>query len=288
MRLVTYDRGGARRLGAWVEGDVVVDLPDAVGHPAFPTTMEALVARSGGTTLDAAREALSEPDWSQGSIVSSPRLLVPILPSPLRDILAIGEFAGGLEAAAGPVSPADAQGSVRSGPRFLGPGEELPWPSRAEELDYELEMACILGSYGRDLSPEDAGTVIFGYTLVNDWATVEPEDGRAFGGLYVGASFGPCVVTADEFDPSQARLVARVDGEVWSEGTMAAARWTFSDLISQASREQDVYPGDIFGSGTYPGGRGRDVGRHLYPGAVVEVESEGIGVLRNRVGPLAA
>ena len=92
----------------------------------------------------------------------------------------------------------------------------------------------------------------------------------------------------DEFDPSTARLVARVDGEVWSEGSLSTAQWTFPDLVAYASRQQDVYPGDIFGSGTYPGGRGRDIGRHLYPGAVVEVESAGIGVLRNVIGPLAA
>src|SRR6266508_6688215 len=63
MRLVTYDRGGARRLGAWV-GGIVVDLPDAVGHPAFPTTMEALIALHGGTTLDAALESTDSPPRS--------------------------------------------------------------------------------------------------------------------------------------------------------------------------------------------------------------------------------
>ena len=234
MRLVTYDRGGARRLGAWVEGDSLVDLPDAVGHPAFPSTMEALVARAGGSTLDAAREALSEPDWWEDCVVQSPRLLVPILPSPFRDILALGEVGQGPGTE---VAARSSHDDVAWRPTFLGPGDELPWPSRPAELDYELEIACILGRPGRDLSEEDARRAIFGYTLVNDWAAVDPDGSGD--GPYVGASFGPCVVTADEFDPSTARLVARVDGEVWSEGSLSSARWTFPDLVAsfpEASR----------------------------------------------------
>src|SRR5439155_23921865 len=78
MKLVTYDRGGARRLGAWVAG-AVVDLPDAVGHPAFPTTLEVLVARNGGTTQAAAREALSRADDVQEFAVPRARLLAPLV-----------------------------------------------------------------------------------------------------------------------------------------------------------------------------------------------------------------
>ncbi len=260
MRLVTYDRAGARRLGAWVEDDILVDLPEAVGHPAFPTTMESLVARSGGSILDAARDALDQPEWWGDSVVVDPRLLVPILPT--------------------------TAGGSGSGPPFLGPGEELAWPTRPAELDFELEIACILGRSGRDLSTEEAGSAIFGYTVVNDWAAVDPEDGSD--GLWVGASFGPCVVTADDFDPSSARLTARVDGEIWSEGSLAAARSTFPELVAHTSHQRELQPGDIVGSGTYPGGRGRDVGRRLHPGALVEVEVTGIGILRTRISPLAA
>src|SRR2546430_13232188 len=98
MKFVTYNRGGARRLGAWVAG-VVIDLPDAVGHPAFPTTLEALVARNGGTTLDAARAALSDEENVRGFAVPRARLLVPLIPSSLRQFQA---FSGrGQRAASG-------------------------------------------------------------------------------------------------------------------------------------------------------------------------------------------
>src|SRR2546427_4282641 len=84
MRLVTYDRGGARRLGAWV-GRAVVDLPDAVGHPAFPTTMETLVGRCGGTPLDAARDALTHPPYVRDCRVPGAPLLAPVIPISLLE-----------------------------------------------------------------------------------------------------------------------------------------------------------------------------------------------------------
>ena len=131
MRLVTYDRGGVRRLGALVAG-TVVDLPDAVGHPSFPATMEALVAYHGGTTLHAAAFALARPEAVETCAVPEPRLLVPIIPTSLR------EFTG---------TPA-----TNGNRRVLGPDEEIAWPTAARYLGCELEVACIVGRHGRKLS----------------------------------------------------------------------------------------------------------------------------------------
>ena len=106
MRLVTYDRGGQRRLGAILEGEVV-DLPDAVGHPAYPTTLEGLVSSSRGTVMDAARTALDRDDvfdWR----VKRPRVLTPLFPASL-------------------LSP----GSLDVERRVIGPEQEVPWPDRA-------------------------------------------------------------------------------------------------------------------------------------------------------------
>jgi 2-keto-4-pentenoate hydratase/2-oxohepta-3-ene-1,7-dioic acid hydratase in catechol pathway len=259
MRLVTYDRGGARRLGAWV-GRSVVDLPEAVGHPAFPTTMEALIALHGGTTLDAAREALSHQVNVKEFRVPGARLLTPVVPISLLEHRWI-----------------------------LGPEDRLPWPPEAHEVDYQVEVACIVGQFCRDISIERASEVIFGYTLMNDWAARTRPTGTSGRGRRptidrFATSLGPCIVTADEFDPGRGRLVARVDGEVWSEGDLASARGTFPQLLAQFSAQQDMYPGDVLGSGTFPGGSGVDVGLSLSPGAVVELETDGIGRLRNRVG----
>jgi 2-keto-4-pentenoate hydratase/2-oxohepta-3-ene-1,7-dioic acid hydratase in catechol pathway len=260
MRLVTYDRGGARRLGAWVEG-TVVDLPDAVGHPAFPTTMEALVARNGGTTLDAARDALAHPEYVQEFSVPSARLLAPFVPP-----------------------------AFRGQRRVLGPEEAVPWPSDDGSLDYRVEVACVIGQPGHDLSEEEAAALIFGYTLMNDWASGGAEgegegkpDPVGSGGFGYAISLGPIVVTSEEYEGT-GRILARVDGEIWSEGDLGSATVTFPELVARESRGRILFPGDVVGSGIFPGGSGQDLGRIVHPGAVIELEAEGIGILRNRVG----
>src|SRR5262245_5497533 len=106
MRLVTYDRGGHRRLGAILEGEVV-DLPGAVGHPAFPTTLEGLVSSSRGTVMDAARAALLRDDvWD--SRVKRARILTPLFPSSLR-----------------------VPGANDLERRIAGPEDEIEWPEGA-------------------------------------------------------------------------------------------------------------------------------------------------------------
>jgi 2-keto-4-pentenoate hydratase/2-oxohepta-3-ene-1,7-dioic acid hydratase in catechol pathway len=290
MKLVTYDRAGARRLGAWVAGGVI-DLPDAVGHPAFPTTLEALVAHSGGTTLDAARESLSDEDNVRACRVPRARLLVPLLPSSLRGFQAFAgrvhrTTAGGGRVDAWTTTPVYYKGNHRS---VLGPDEDLVRPPFTHELDYELSVACVIGRAGRDLTPADALDAIFGYTLMNDWTAREVERDELATGMGpaksrdFATSLGPCVVTADEVDPSSLHMTARVDGQVWSEGNLRDASWTFPEMIAHVSAGEDVLPGDVYGSGTFGGGCSADLGRRIEPGLVVELEADGIGVLRTWV-----
>jgi len=144
MRFVTYDRGGQRRLGAIFEGEVV-DLPDAVGHPAFPTTLEGLVSSSRGTVMDAARTALDRDDvfdWR----VKRPRVLTPLFPASL-------------------LSP----GSLDVERRVIGPEQEVPWPDGAAWLEYEPKVAAVLGLETSASEPFDPARHLFGFTLVNDW-----------------------------------------------------------------------------------------------------------------------
>ena len=129
MRLVTYDRGGQRRLGAILEGEVV-DLPDAVGHPAFPTTLEGFVTSSRGTVMDAAVAAL-ERDDAHACDVSRPRILTPLFPRSL-------------------ISP----GSMEIPRMTVGPEHEVPWPSGAAWLEYEPKVAAVLGREARRIVVE--------------------------------------------------------------------------------------------------------------------------------------
>jgi 2-keto-4-pentenoate hydratase/2-oxohepta-3-ene-1,7-dioic acid hydratase in catechol pathway len=291
VKLVTYERDAARRLGALIE-ETVVDLPGLIGEPSFPSSMEALV-EAGPEAMSMARSAV-DGDLA-GHAVDGPRLLVPLLPGSLRDFLAFEDHVRrGSERRREPVPeawyemPMYYKGNHRS---VYGPDQEIPWPPYTEELDFELEVACVLGSRGRDLSEESAAGVIFGYTLMNDWSARDiqrlemavrlgPAKAKDF-----ATSLGPCIVTADELDPASVHLSVRVDGETWAEGRLGDMHWRFPQMIAHVSRGEDVWPGDVYGSGTFGGGCGLDHGRFLWPGAVVELEATGIGVLRNRVGP---
>ena len=138
MRLVTYDRRGHRRLGAILDGRVV-DLPDAVGHPAFPATLEAFVHRSRGTVLDAARAALQREDVLD-HVVDRPRILPPLFP---RSLLL----------PSGPTADDDLPADVER--RIAGPDDEVAWPAGAAWLEYEPKVAAVLGLETSDVAADD-------------------------------------------------------------------------------------------------------------------------------------
>ncbi len=237
----------------------MVDLPDLVGHPAFPTTMEALVSGNGGTVLDAARAALDR-DEADNFVVPGARLLAPVLPASLR-------------------SP-DAPDAVR---RVVGPGDEIPWPAGAGWLDYEPKIVAVLGRAAHALGTDDAGRVVFGYTLVSDFAARDangdptPEPERA------PVAIGPCVVTADEIDPHMMTVTVRVDGEDWVKGNLNGVARSLLAAVAHASRYEELRAGDAFASSPYGGLEGR-LEQRIWPGAEVELVAEGIGTLRSRIG----
>ena len=178
------------------------------------------------------------------------------------------------------------KGNYRS---LLGHDQQLTWPRYSEKMDYELELACIVGKEGIDLTEEEAAGHIGGYAVMNDWSARDIQfDEMAVGlgpakGKDFGTSVGPWVVTPDEFNPADARMTARINGELWSDGNIGQIHWSFPRMIAHVSMDERVYPGDILGSGTVGGGCGLELDRWLQPGDVVELEVEGIGVLRNRV-----
>jgi 2-keto-4-pentenoate hydratase/2-oxohepta-3-ene-1,7-dioic acid hydratase in catechol pathway len=95
---------------------------------------------------------------------------------------------------------------------------------------------------------------------------------------------GPCLVTPEELNPRDLLMRARVNGQVWSEGNSGESYWTWDQMIEFASMDETLYPGDFLGSGTVEGGCGLELDRWIQPGDVVELEVQGIGILRNRVG----
>jgi hypothetical protein len=254
---VTFDRRGHRRLGALLQGEVV-DLPDAVGHPAFPTTMERLVRGNGGTVLDAARAALQR-DEVKACVVADARLLAPILPTALRS--------------------ADAAVGAR---RVFGPGDEIPWPSDTGWLEFHPKIAAVLRRPVEDaLTPEQTPSVVFGYTLIGDWLARSASGNPIPTPDGVPVSIGPCIVTSDELDPQTAFVTIRVDGEEWVKGNLNGTAEGLLIDVARASRSEVLAAGEAFASGPF---EIAGFEQRVWPGAEVEIEAEGIGVLRNSLG----
>jgi hypothetical protein len=270
MRLVTYDRRGHRRLGAILDGRVV-DLSDAVGHPAFPTTLEAFVQSSRGTVQDAARAALARDDASD-HVVKQARILPPLFP---RSLLL----------PSGPELADARDGGVER--RIAGPEQEIPWPANAAWLDYEPKVAAVLGLEASEVPPDRVRGHVFGYTLVSDWVAKDASGDPLGTSEGVPLAIGPCVVTVDECDPQATFLQAKVDGKEVAKGNLNGTARSLFDLIAAASRGTTLERADAFALGPFPV-RDDDPSRRLWPGATVELAAEGIGTLRNRLGPRPA
>ena len=320
MRLVTFEvptvLGPARRTGA-LAGDAVIDLslaraaalggrPRAVEIAAAEVPADMLdLLRGGDWALDTARAALEHADSAGVTelggarvrhAVADVRLLAPLpRPNSLRDYLVVEEHMRGAVEAGIAKSipdewyelPAHYKGNVDA---IYGPDDLVPWPSYTDKLDYELEICAVIGRAGRRIAAADATPMIAGYTIFNDWSARDIQVREMSVGIGPGigkdfaSSIGPCIVTPDEFDRDRARLQARIDGEVWSSGVLGNMRFSFEEIIEYTSQEATLQPGDLLGSGTVGRGCGLELGRWLTEGCTVELEAEGIGVLRNRVG----
>ncbi len=173
---------------------------------------------------------------------------------------------------------------------LYGHGQRVPFPPEEDRLDYELELACIIGRTCRNVDEEQAQEVIAGYTILNDWsartlqAQVMPIGLGPARGKDHASSLGPYLVTPDELpDVRNLRMRAYVNGELWSEGNSGSSHYTFARMISYASRSRTLFPGDILGSGTVGSGCGLEQDRFLRPGDLVRLEIDGLGALENKV-----
>ena len=250
-----------------IEGDRVIQLA--------AQTLEAFFT-GGGKAREHAEYPLSEV-----------RLLAPVRrPPSVRDFYAFEEHVRNARAVTGrgEVVPEWYELPVFyfSNPAAIyGPDDEIPYPEGSQALDYELEVAAVIGADGE----------IGGFTVMNDWSARDlqrkemkvglgPAKGKDF-----ATSLGPVLVTPDELGDLRLEMVARVNGEERSRGNLADMHWRFEELAAQAAEGTRLVPGDVIGSGTVGSGciLEHGDGRWLRPGDEVELEIEAIGVLRNRV-----
>ncbi|WP_376797546.1 fumarylacetoacetate hydrolase family protein [Thermogemmatispora sp.] len=186
---------------------------------------------------------------------------------------------------------------------LYGHEEAIPYPRLSQALDYELEIAAVIGRAGQDIAAEQAADYIAGYMIMNDWSARDlqlqemavqlgPAKGKDF-----ATSFGPWLVTPDELQPYRRGhgaserfdlpMRARVNGQLLTEANFRDIYYTFPQMIERASQHVRLRPGDILGSGTCGGGclleLGQERHRWLTVGDVVELEVAGLGLLRNTI-----
>ncbi len=175
-----------------------------------------------------------------------------------------------------------------------GPGDEIEWPRGETRLDYELELAVVIGRAGQDIVRERAIDHVFGYMIFDDFSARDLQMAEMAGGLgpakgkdfRTANALGPCLVTRDELgDGSGLAMTARINGETWTDGNSADMHHGFARLIEHVSMNEALRPGEVIGSGTVGNGCGLEHGRFLAPGDRVELEIEGIGTLGNVIGP---
>ncbi len=237
------------------------------------------------------------------------RLLAPVKPPTIRDFSVFEQHIEGVIKDANPEAMVpsvwyESPFCYFTNPHAVtGPADEIPVPPGCRRLDLELEVAVVIGRPGRDLTPEQAGESIAGYTIFNDWSArdLQMAEMRLGLGMCKGKDFantlGPWIVTPDELEPYRdgdrldLELRAEVNGNPLGTDTLANMAWSFPELVSYASRGTWIRPGDVLGSGTCGNGcllelwgrRGREVLPPLGPGDVVSLHVEGIGTLTNTV-----
>ena len=309
MKLATFTHQGHERIGVVdVERQCVLDLIAAAEDhfgavvPSF-VDMLALID-AGPFGLDNARRVVEAWPESASRPLQSVKLLSPLpRPRSIRDCLVFEEhlknMAHQLEQRTGkaavPIVPLWYQRpAYYKGNRFsvIGHDENIVWPFYAELMDFELELACVVGRKGKNITRDDAMQDIFGFTIFNDISARDVQaDERILGmGSTKGKDFdtgniiGPWIVTTDEIgDPHRLAMEARINGERWGGGNSSAMHHKFEDMIAFISRSETLYPGEVIATGTVGTGCGQEQGRFLSPNDLIELEIEKVGILRNRI-----
>lgn len=325
--------GPARRVGVVHEGSVVdinaayakylaetspAARPLAEAAVAVPARLNAFI-EEGARALDGARTALEylldqaqdvrgvtgEQLWFA---LDEVRLHAPI-EGQSRILCALANFADHMQSAAENSHGEDAEATINrllaGGPKFFvkdhravsASGDPLRYPARTQRLDYEAEVAVVIGKGGRDIKSDDFASRVWGYTLFNDWSV---RDNVSFGPDFqysknfdTSATIGPWIVVDEGIDPQDIPIECRVNGELRQSGNTRSMVHSFAALGEHLSRDTTLWPGDLIASGT-PKGTAVDSSRQgpdgshpdtlfVKPGDVVEVSSALIGTIRNEV-----
>jgi 2-keto-4-pentenoate hydratase/2-oxohepta-3-ene-1,7-dioic acid hydratase in catechol pathway len=177
---------------------------------------------------------------------------------------------------------------------FYADGDEIPWPQYSNALDFELELGFVVSRPVRDATEQQGRAAIGGFFLLNDFSARDTQADEYRHGVFgpvvrsktSANSLGPIVVTADELGADAERLhgSVHVNGELWCEGTNAGANHSLGDMVAWASTSEQLMPGDVLSTGTFPGCCGLELDRWIETGDVVQLVVEQLGTLSNRIG----
>jgi 2-keto-4-pentenoate hydratase/2-oxohepta-3-ene-1,7-dioic acid hydratase in catechol pathway len=301
MRLVTFrDPTGATRCGALIESDVgtaVVDLQNA-SDGRLPATLEALLATPNG--LEIAQRVLE--DGHRGRALEEVRLLAPVQ-RPGKIVAVAGNYPQHL--VEGGMGALDHDRTVprlflKPSTTVVGPDESLLLPDLSDQVDWEVELAVVIGRRTRQVPARVALDSVAGYCVMNDvsarrfdWGIHDrlSTDWDVFFDWLVGkwpdgfAPIGPWLVTPDELpDPQALALTMRINGEVRQAANTSDMIFSVAEIIEHVSRIMTLEPGDILTTGT-PAGVGVATNSFLKPGDLMEASIEGIGTLRTPIAP---
>ncbi|MDE2228624.1 MAG: fumarylacetoacetate hydrolase family protein [Alphaproteobacteria bacterium] len=295
MKFVTFGALAAPRLGALDAERGVLDLKKA--NSRLPGDMVALI-EGGASALKAAKstfEAARKKKGGPWTPLNRAKLLAPF-PSPRKNVFCVGRnyklhiLEGARARGVEPTFPKVPE--FFSKPRTTVIGHDasiLRHEKDTQQLDYEVELAVVIGKRIRDVPEDKAMAAVFGYTICNDVTARDLQ--RAHGQWFKGKSLdtfcpmGPCIVTADEFgDPSGHRISLKVNGEIRQDSNTSDLLFGVPALVSSLCAGLTLEPGDVISTGTPSGvAMGMTPQMWLQVGDVIEAEIEGIGVLRDRV-----
>jgi 2-keto-4-pentenoate hydratase/2-oxohepta-3-ene-1,7-dioic acid hydratase in catechol pathway len=285
LRIATYQWKGQRHVG----------LVSADGQSVTAFRVDAATAHTGALRLIERGDVAQLPTQGEAVPLSEVRLEAP-LPLPRRNIFCVGR---NYHAHARELSTSvfkDNNANVASWPIVftkvpecvVGPSDDVILPGAiSEQIDYESELAVVIGTGGRNISRADALNHVFGYTIVNDVTARDVQMRHAQWDL--GKSFdtfcpmGPWIVSADELDGTRTRVRGWVNGELRQDGLTTDLIFDIPSLIETCSRGITLYPGDVIATGTPAGvGMGLSPPQYLKSGDVVRIEIDGIGSIENR------
>ncbi|MGY3717902.1 fumarylacetoacetate hydrolase family protein [Sutcliffiella cohnii] len=301
MKLITFMTSEGIQRAGWISEDRVYDMYE-VSEGKLPNNMLDFL-KGGSTNLALVKELAKEHSLSSFSL-NEVTLKAPI-PNPpsVRDFMAFEEHLVNAGKRSGIVVAPE----WYEVPAFYftnhlvlsGDSELIERPPNCKALDYELEIACIIGKEGKNIKADEADEYILGYTIFNDWSARDfqmkemkiglgPAKGKDF-----ATTIGPYIVTKDELelylkdDRFHLEMLAKVNGKTLSKGNAKDMYYSFGQMIERASAGVTLYPGDVIGSGTVGTGcileLGTDTHRWLEPGDEVELEISGLGSLKNKI-----